>query len=84
MKLNTMTYSKKTPMDPEKCVYCLCGKGRLRKDGVDMTDNLLALPWGKILIENMIKKYKWEDAVKHFRQHLREKRMEALSNQIIE
>lgn len=70
-----MWYSKNIPMDNPKCMLCLCWAWKIRKDGVDVTEKLLMLPWGKVLIENMIKKYKWVEAMRHFREKLKERKL---------
>lgn len=63
-----MEFKKTKPLHPENCLVCLCWKGKLWVNGVDVTDNLKKLG----IAEDMVKKWGGDEALAHFREKNKE------------
>jgi len=59
-----MEFKKSKPLHPEHCLVCLCWKGRLWVNGMDVTENLKKIN----AAETIVKKWWGEEALAHFRE----------------
>lgn len=46
----------------EWCVFCLCKQWQIRKNGVNVTENLKAIKANKALV----KQFGWQEALDHY------------------